>query len=70
MLENEVHFALTLKTLNSFRREPIVDEPIIALQKNCESTEIIILLDLYLNKTNFFLLFEKKYLFHFKEHYS
>ena len=36
------HFALTQKALNSFRCEPIVDEPIIELQKNCESTEIII----------------------------
>ena len=37
--ENHRHFAIRQKVLKS---EPIVYEPIIELQKNCESTEIII----------------------------
>ena len=53
------HFAPTLKTLNSFRREPVVDEPIKELQKNCESTEIIIFLHSYLSKTIFFCYLKK-----------
>ena len=53
------HFAIRQKVLNS---EPIVYKPIIELQKNCESTEIIIFRS-FMKKTNIYQL--KKFFIQF-----